>query len=81
MGAIQSDLLYRDRWDHWMDKCVNEGSITSSLINQSFHTVKFTFLSDWLKRLTFVLYIVLTQEPLLLSWFFKTEQAMSLTFS
>ena len=69
-GAIQSDLLCRDRWDHWMDNCANEGSITSSLFNQSFHTVKFIFLSDWLKRLTFVLYIVLTQEPLLLSWFF-----------
>ena len=69
-GAIQSDLLCRDRWDHWMDNSVNEGSVTSSLFNQSFHTAKFIFLSDWLKRLTFVLYIVLTQEPLLLSWFF-----------
>ena len=64
-----------------MENCANEGSVTSSLFNQSFHTVKFIFLSDWLKRLTFVLYIVLTQEPLLLSWFFKTEKAMSLTFS
>lgn len=35
-GAIQSDLLCRDRWDHWMDNCANEGSVTSSLFNQSF---------------------------------------------